>query len=90
MHNGRMPKVQVYLPKDFHAAVKELDLPASRLLQDAVRTEVERRALVADAWAYVEEVESTHGAPCDAEITEAREWASRILKDRSSGHQVAG
>lgn len=90
MYIGRMPKMQVYLSQDLHAAVKELELPASRLLQDAVRAEVARRALVADAWAYVEETEALQGAPSDAEMDEARKWARRLVNGDDADRRAAG
>ncbi len=42
-----MPRIQVYLPDDLHRAVKERGLPASELLQEAVRAEVRRLDLLA-------------------------------------------
>ena len=42
-----MPRMQVYLPDDLYAVVKERQLPASELLQDAVRAELRRLALQA-------------------------------------------
>ena len=41
----RMPRLQVYLPDDLYAQLKEHGLPASELLQEAVRAELRRRAL---------------------------------------------
>jgi hypothetical protein len=35
----RMPRMQVYLPADLYELVKKRGLPASELLQEAVRTE---------------------------------------------------
>jgi len=34
-----MPRMQVYLPNELYKAVKERHLPASELLQEAVRAE---------------------------------------------------
>src|SRR5205823_2324339 len=48
----RMPRMQVYLPDDLYEAVKDRRLPASELLQDAVRAEVRRRELVAASHRY--------------------------------------
>ena len=44
-----MPRVQVYLPDDLYDELKRRNLPASELLQVAVRTEVERRGSAVDA-----------------------------------------
>ena len=38
-----MPRMQVYLPDDLYKLVKKKRLPASELLQDAVRAEGRRR-----------------------------------------------
>lgn len=38
-----MPRLQVYLPDDLYEALKSRDLPASELLQEAVRAELHRR-----------------------------------------------
>ena len=40
---GRMPRLQVYLPDDLYDELKRRELPASELLQVAVRAELERR-----------------------------------------------
>lgn len=74
----RMPKMQVYLPEDLYDAVKELDLPASGLLQEAVRGELNRRQLEETAWEWVHEVESTHGSPTDRELEAARRWVAKL------------
>jgi len=47
VYTRRMPRMQVYLPDDLYAVVKERQLPASELLQDAVRKEIRRLALQA-------------------------------------------
>lgn len=84
VYNGGMPKMQVYLPNDLYDAVKQLGLPASSLLQNAVRAEVARRAAIVDAWAYVEEVEA-ESAPSPSEIEEARAWAHRVVHGSGDG-----
>jgi post-segregation antitoxin (ccd killing protein) len=42
-----MPRLQVYLPDDLHAELKARNLPASELLQAAVRAEIRRLDLLA-------------------------------------------
>lgn len=42
----RMPRLQVYLPDDLHTELKRRDLPASELLQAAVRAEIHRLDLL--------------------------------------------
>ena len=44
----RMPRVQVYLPEDLHEQLKQRDLPASELLQVALRAELERQDALAE------------------------------------------
>ena len=39
----RMPRLQVYLPDDLYDQLKARGLPASELLQTAVRAELERQ-----------------------------------------------
>lgn len=41
-----MPRVHVYLPDDLYQTVKERQLSASKLLQEAVRAEMHRQALL--------------------------------------------
>lgn len=48
-----MPRLQVYLPDDLHAEVKARGLPASELLQAAVRAEVRRLDQLAALDAHV-------------------------------------
>ena len=43
-----MPRMQVYLPDDLYDLVKARGLPASELLQKAVRAEVRRLDLLAE------------------------------------------
>jgi hypothetical protein len=55
--------MQVYLPDELYKLVKKEGLPASELLQDAVRTEVRRRRLLAETATYLEELEAEVGPP---------------------------
>jgi len=48
--------MQVYLPEALYRAVKEQGLPASELLQDAVRGELRRRALLTETDRYLDEL----------------------------------
>jgi hypothetical protein len=58
-----MPRMQVYLPDDLYKLVKKGRLPASELLQNAVRTEVRRRELLAAGDRYVAELMAQVGEP---------------------------
>jgi len=55
--------MQVYLPDDLYDLVKKGRLPASELLQDAVRAEVRRRQLLAAGEKYVAELTADVGQP---------------------------
>ena len=48
----RMPRLQVYLPDDLYDQLKARGLPASELLQTAVRAELERPVLVLDSGGF--------------------------------------
>ena len=49
-----MPRMQVYLPDDLYEEVKARNLPASELLQEAVRSELHRLTLIEATNRYVE------------------------------------
>ena len=53
----------MYLPDDLYDLVKKGRLPASELLQDAVRAEVRRRQLLAEGEKYVAELTAEVGKP---------------------------
>ena len=55
--------MQVYLPDELYDLVKKRRLPASELLQDAVRAEVRRRQLLAAGDEYVAELTAEVGKP---------------------------
>lgn len=79
-----MPRMQVYLPDELYKAVKERQLPASELLQEAVRAELRRQALVGEADRYIEELSREVGQP-SAETTErANRLAAEIAPRRRS------
>ena len=59
----RMPRVQVYLPEDLHDELKRRGLPASELLQVALRAEVERLDALEETEAYLAELETEIGEP---------------------------
>jgi hypothetical protein len=48
-----MPRMQVYLPNDLYEQVKSRRLSASELLQKAVRAEVRRQDVQAEADTYL-------------------------------------
>jgi len=56
-----MPRLQVYLPDDLFRQVKDRGLPASELLQIAVRAEVERAEALEALDEYIAELEAELG-----------------------------
>ncbi|MGE3620883.1 MAG: hypothetical protein AB7L84_10525 [Acidimicrobiia bacterium] len=78
-----MPRMQVYLPDDLHRAVKERDLPASELLQEAIRAEIRRLELEQQADAYLAELAEEVGEPSSRERARAQAIARRI-RDRAA------
>jgi hypothetical protein len=73
-----MPRMQVYLPDDLYKMVKERDLPASELLQDAVRAEARRRDLLSASEKYTAELATEVGKPTARQRARASEVARRI------------
>lgn len=82
-----MARMQVYLPADLYEIVKERRLPASELLQEAVRAEVRRRKLQSASRRYTTELEAQVGKPGPRERARAAALAQRIAgrTDRKAG-----
>jgi hypothetical protein len=82
-----MPRMQVYLPDDLHRAVKERGLPASELLQEAVRVELRRQDLLAATGEYLDELLVEVGQPTPEEAARAQAIARRLAlrSDRVAG-----
>ena len=78
-----MPRMQVYLPDDLYEAVKEGRLPASELLQEAVRAELCRRELVARSEQYTSELAKRIGGPTPRQRMKAAALAHRIAARRA-------
>jgi hypothetical protein len=79
--------MQVYLPDELYEAVKERGLPASELLQDAVRVELRRQELLDGTEDYLTELLAEVGMP-DPEMTaRAQQIARRLSRraDRAAG-----
>ena len=66
-----MARMQVYLPDDLYKLVKARGLPASELLQKAVRAELRRQELLAETDRYVADLVTEVGPPDEAERTRA-------------------
>jgi len=77
-----MPRVQVYLPDDLHDELKQRDLPASELLQIALRAELERQDALDETERYLDALAAEVGEPSKRQQTRAATIARRI-RDRS-------
>ena len=73
-----MPRMQVYLPDDLYDELKERGLPASELLQEAVRAELRRQALLDETDAYLTELIDEVGEPTPDEIARAEAIARQL------------
>ncbi|MCB0988857.1 MAG: hypothetical protein H6519_06885 [Microthrixaceae bacterium] len=73
-----MPRMQVYLPDDLYRELKERGLPASELLQQAVRAELRRQSLLAETDAYLSELIDEVGEPTPDEMARAEAIARRL------------
>jgi len=79
----RMPRMQVYLPDDLYEQVKARHLPASELLQEAVRAEVRRQDLLGETDSYLAELLAEAGEPAPEERMRAETIARRIVSRRT-------
>ena len=71
--------MQVYLPDELYAVVKARHLPASELLQDAIRAEVRRLELLAESDKYLAELVAQVGKPTARQLARARTVAQQIV-----------
>jgi len=72
--------MQVYLPEDLYQQVKAQHLKPSELLQAAVREELKRRELEAEADRYIAELEAEIGEPSPEAVKRAEALVNRILE----------
>lgn len=72
--------MQVYLPDELYGLVKKRRLPASELLQKAVRAELRRQDLLAESDRYVADLADQVGPPSPAERSRAAAIAGRIAR----------
>ncbi len=78
----RMPRVQVYLPDDLHDQLKRRGLPASELLQVALRAELERQDALDATAEHLDELATEVGEPSTRQQTTADTIARRIRERR--------
>ena len=77
--------MQVYLPDDLYQLVKARDLPASELLQRAVRAEVRRRDLLAETERYVADLVAEVGQPTAGQRARALLVTQRLAQRAKRG-----
>ena len=77
-----MPRLQVYLPDDLYEQLKAKNLPASELLQTAVRAELERRNALEASDRYIAELAEEVGDP-SARQTARADAITRKIRDRN-------
>lgn len=82
-----MPRMQVYLPEDLYRELKKRRLPASELLQEAVRAELRRQSVLDETDAYLTELFEEVGEPTSDEIARAQAIA-RQLKSHHSANRA--
>lgn len=73
-----MARMQVYLPDDLYEQVKLRGLPASELLQKAVRAELRRLDLLAETDRYLADLVAEVGEPGPAQRARAATIARRV------------
>jgi hypothetical protein len=77
-----MPRVQVYLPDDLYDVLKSRDLPASELLQIAVRAEIERRDALDATDGYLTELAAEVGEPTARDRARAKRIVRSVQESR--------
>jgi hypothetical protein len=77
-----MLRMQVYLPAKLYDAIKARRLPASKILQNAVRAELRQMDVIAKTDRYVEEFRREVGAPRRSDRARARALAARVSSRR--------
>lgn len=85
----RMPRLQVYLPDELYRAVKERQLPASELLQGAVRAELRRQALLEETDRYLSELVDEVGEPSSASVARAERLAQRLRGGKAGSSKAS-
>ena len=72
--------MQVYLPDELYRLVKKRHLPASELLQTAIRAEVRRLDLLSETDRFASALVAEVGEPGPNERARAKALAQRISK----------
>ncbi len=79
-----MPRLQVYLPGELHDELKRRGLPASELLQVALRAELERQDALDETSRYLDELAAEVGEPSRRQQSRA-EGIVRRIRDQPVG-----
>ncbi len=79
----RMPRLQVYLPDALYDQLKNRGLPASELLQVAVRAEIERQDALEATDRYLEELAAEVGEPSARDRARAKRIVRRVQDHQS-------
>ena len=77
-----MPRLQVYLPDELHEELKRRGLPASELLQIALRAELERQDAIDETALYLEELAAEVGEPSQR-VQSSADAIARRIRERS-------
>lgn len=72
--------MQVYLPELLYQELKAHRLPASELLQAAIRSEIRRRKLLAETERYLAQLVAEVGEPTAKELARAEALAGRLRR----------
>ena len=72
--------MQIYLPEELYAEIKQRKLPASELLQQAVRAEIRRQELIDAADEYLQELIEETGEPAPEDLAWAEDVAQRTSR----------
>ena len=75
----------MYLPDDLYDQLKKRGLPASELLQIALRAELERQDALDETERYLEELIAEVGMPSDQQQAQA-DAIARQVRERAFGH----
>jgi hypothetical protein len=77
---GPMPYMRVHLPADLYERMKTRGLPASELLEKAVRAELSRQEVLAETDRYVADLVAEVGSPTAAQRTRAAAVTRRLAR----------
>ena len=76
--------MQIYLPDDLYRAVKERELPASEMLQEAVRSELHRQQILEETDRYIDDLVQKVGKPSPGAIARAESLSRQIRRNKTS------